>query len=188
VNQAINHLRHQWLGLRVGGPGATMRGHWTLLAVCMTVVFAAFFAIGRVTRGGAAAGSRAEAPAAVQSSSGQAAIPSALSGGSPTAGAVPVDIVPPPRPRHVTQAQPRTRAPVAEAPAATLTTPTSTVQPAVSQSRAAAPVETAPAPAPSRPVQQAAAPSHAAVPSHSQSSSGGGGGEGGGGASFDSSE
>jgi hypothetical protein len=185
VNQAMNHLRHQWLGLRVGGPGATMRGHWTILSVSMVVVFAGFFAIGRAARGGQASGSRAEAPAALQGSSGHAAIPDSLSGRSPIAGAVPVDIVPPRRPR-VVKAQ-RATAPVREEtprvqPTITQVTATPTVQ-AAPQSTVAAPT---PQPtheaAPSRPASPAPA---RAQPSHG---GGGGGGEGEGGASFDSSE
>jgi hypothetical protein len=187
VNQAMNHLRHQWLGLRVGGPGATMRGHWTILSVSIVVVFAGFFAIGRAARGGQASGSRAEAPAALQGSSGHAAIPDSLSGRSPIAGAVPVDIVPPRRPQPAkTQ---RATAPAREEPSRVQPTITQvTAAPAVQAAPTvqAAPQSTAAAPSP-QPTHQAA-PSRPAspAPARAQPSHGGGGEEGG--ASFDSSE
>ncbi len=95
VREALYDLRYRWLGVRIGGADATMRGQWLVLSVALVVVFACFFAIGRFFHTGAASSSAA-APSA-QVDAGGRAIPSALSGGSPAAGAVPVSIAVKPR-------------------------------------------------------------------------------------------
>ena len=41
-------MRHEWLGVRIGGPGASMKGQWPTLLVAVAVVFACFFALGRL--------------------------------------------------------------------------------------------------------------------------------------------
>lgn len=94
VREALYDLRYRWLGVRIGGADATMRGQWLVLSVSLVVVFACFFAVGRFFHTGAA--SSAAAPSA-QVDVGGRAIPSALSGGSPAAGAVPVSIAVQPR-------------------------------------------------------------------------------------------
>lgn len=89
VREALYDLRYRWLDVRIGGAGATMSGQWLVLAAALVVVFACFFAIGRLFHTGTA--SPAAAPSA-QVDAGGRAIPRALSGGSPAAGAVPVSI------------------------------------------------------------------------------------------------
>jgi hypothetical protein len=100
MRQAMGNLRYQWLGLRIDGLDATLRGRWVVLSVSLVLVFACFFAIGRHRAGGGAA-SAAGTPSALVGPSGQAPIPTGLSGGSPIAGAVPVAIAVKPRPRPV---------------------------------------------------------------------------------------
>jgi hypothetical protein len=102
MRQTIDEFRYRWIGVRIGGPDATLRGHWALLSVSLLVVFACFFAMGRL-RTGSGAGSPAAAPSAAVGPSGQPAIPTGLSGGSPIAGAVPVAITVKPRPRRAVQ-------------------------------------------------------------------------------------
>jgi hypothetical protein len=84
------------LAVRIGGPGASLRGQWPVLLVSLAAVFACFYALGRIVNTGGPA--RVAAPGALQAASVDAAIPHALSGGSPTAGAVPGAIAPAPAP------------------------------------------------------------------------------------------
>lgn len=77
-------------GVRIGGPDATIEGHWPALIVSVIVVFACFFAIGRAMHTGGSAPS--EAPSTRQAAAGRAAIPAALEGAPPTAGTIPIAI------------------------------------------------------------------------------------------------
>ena len=52
VRNTLNVVRYDWLGVRIGGPGASMRGLWPVLIVALLVVFGCFFAIGRLFAGG----------------------------------------------------------------------------------------------------------------------------------------
>ncbi len=100
LREALYDLRYRWLGVRIGGADATMRGQWLVLSVSLVIVFACFFAVGRFFHTGA--GSSAGAPSA-QVAAGGHAIPSGLSGGSPAAGAVPVSIAVQPRVQPASQ-------------------------------------------------------------------------------------
>jgi hypothetical protein len=95
LREAVADLRYRWLGLRIGGPEASMSGQWVVVTVSMLFVFGCFFAIGRVHHGGGGS-APAGAPSA-QAAPGSGAVPIGLSGGSPTAGAVPVAIALKPR-------------------------------------------------------------------------------------------
>lgn len=95
LRHAAAELRYRRPGLRIGGPHATMRGHWLVASVSTLLVFGCFFAIGRLYNGGGGA-APAAAPSA-QVTPGSGAVPTGLSGGSPTAGAVPVAIAIKPR-------------------------------------------------------------------------------------------
>jgi hypothetical protein len=97
VRAAVSSFRYHWLGVRIGGADATLRGQWPLLAVSLVVVFACFFAIGRLVHSGPGAAQVAGQTVQVRPSA-QAAIPSGLSGGSPIAGSVPAAIAPKPQP------------------------------------------------------------------------------------------
>jgi len=189
VRQAFDDLRYRWLDLRIGGPDATLRGHWVVLSLSLVLVFACFFAIGRYRSGGGG-GSPGAGPSTLASPSGQAAIPTGLSGGPPIAGAVPVAIAVKPRPRPEVQPAPSSE-PAREASAQSLTTGETSGSESASESpSASAPApESAPQPKPEPTPTKAAAPSHG----------GGGSGASGprspqgaskpsGGASFDSSE
>jgi hypothetical protein len=180
VRNTLNLVRPDWLG-RTGGPRAGMRGLWPVLVLAVLVVFACFFAIGRLSAGG---GSPLEGSSSAPVA--RAAIPAALRGASPIAGAVPNAIAePPPPPR-----KPARRS--AEALRASATSRslggegTSTEASSGSQSESAPVVEQAPAEAP------APSPSTGAGSSGGKSSGGSSGGSGGsrsaGGGSFDSSE
>jgi hypothetical protein len=176
MRNTLNVVRYDWLGVRIGGPGASMRGLWPVLILACAFVFGCFFAVGRLSAGGAAPpeGSSA-APVA------RAVIPSELRGGSPIAGKVPSAIAePPPRRRPV----PTT---VAGALSATAPSQSLTGEVAGGEASLSSPAERAPAaePAPS----EAPAPSQA--PARTGSATGSKGGSGGtpsGGGSFDSSE
>jgi hypothetical protein len=102
MNGARNGLaggRLDRFAVRIGGPGASLRGQWPVLVVSMAAVFACFYAIGRVVDTDSSS-TPVAAPSTLQAASVDAAIPHALSGGSPTAGAVPGAIAPaPPSPR-----------------------------------------------------------------------------------------
>ncbi len=95
VRNTLNVVRYDWLGVRIGGSGASMRGLWPVLIIAILVVFGCFFAIGRLFAGG---GSPAESSSAAPVA--RAAIPGELRGGSPIAGAVPSAISEPPPQRR----------------------------------------------------------------------------------------
>jgi hypothetical protein len=161
------------LAVQIGGPGASVRGQWPVLLVSLVAVFACFYALGRIVDTGGRA--RVAAPGALHAASVDAAIPHALSGGSPTAGAVPGAIAPAPAPS-------RSRAGKAGQSTTTLAQPTVTT------------LTTTSAPAPERQSSEAA---HTEVtpparPSNGSASSGqraaAGKGAPSGGVSFDSSE
>jgi hypothetical protein len=115
VREALYDLRYRWLGVRIGGADATMRGQWLLLLVSLAIVFACFFGIGRFYHAGTA--SSAGAPPAQAGTSGSA-IPGGLSGGSPIAGAVPVSIAVKPRAQPTAQPEGESQPPVATTPQA----------------------------------------------------------------------
>lgn len=96
VRQTIDAFRYRRIGPTIGGPEATLRGQWVALSLSLLVVFACFFAIGRLTRSGAPS---VGASAALEGSSPRAAIPDELSGESPAGGSVPVAVVAKPRAR-----------------------------------------------------------------------------------------
>ncbi len=100
VRNTLNVVRYDWLGARIGGPGASMRGLWPVLIVALLVVFGCFFAIGRLFAGG---NSPLEGSSAAPVT--RAAIPRGLHGGSPIAGAVPSSIAEPPPQRRATPAR-----------------------------------------------------------------------------------
>jgi hypothetical protein len=89
VRRAVETARYDWFSVRVGGPGASMRGQWPTVLIAAVLVFGCFFAIGRVGRASAPHG---EASSALRAFSRQAAIPGALNGKSPIAGSVPSEI------------------------------------------------------------------------------------------------
>lgn len=98
VRNTLNAVRYDWLGVRIGGPGASMRGLWPVLIVAMIVVFGCFFAIGRVFADASTPTENSAAPVK------HAAIPGGLNGGSPVAGQVPSSISTPPPPRKTVPA------------------------------------------------------------------------------------
>lgn len=183
VRDAMYNLRYQWLSVRIGGPGATLRGQGAVLSVSLLLVFGCFFAIGRMRHSGGAV--PAPAPSALQAPDGQGAVPAGLSGGSPIAGAVPVAIAVKPHPRPapqpaVSEATLRAASPVQPAPGAT-----AAGEPSSSESHAATVPAAEPVPeaAPVKPV--APTPSRTQAPaSHAESSKAGAPSSGG---SFDSS-
>lgn len=146
LRDTVDTFRYRWLSLPIGGSGATLRGRWTALGLSMLVVFACFFALGRHMASSTA--SSGGAPAELEGAAGQATIPAELSGGSPSAGAVPVAIVARPRPAPRTPRQGLTRRLPVEVPS-----PAAAVaQPQVAEAAAPGPARaTAPtvAPAPS---------------------------------------
>lgn len=104
MRAVVNSVRAGRLNVRIGGPEATAQGQWLLLLGSMAVVFACFFAVGRMQIGGGQASG--ETPSELQGSPARSAIPAGLSGESPISGAVPIAIVqasrptpPAPRPR-----------------------------------------------------------------------------------------
>ena len=97
MRDTVDEFRYRWLSVRIGGPDATLQGHWVVLSVSLLVVFACFFAVGRLGIGGGGRGSTSAAPSALVGPSGQAGDSRGLSGGSPIAGAVPVSIAVKPR-------------------------------------------------------------------------------------------
>ncbi|HEX4483517.1 MAG TPA: hypothetical protein VH081_06985 [Solirubrobacteraceae bacterium] len=179
VRHAMTTLRYRWLDVRIGGPAATMRGQWRVLVVAIALIFACFFAIGRLTSSGAA---DAVSATATEAPSSRPAIPSGLSGGPPTAGAVPAAIVPKPRPT------PRASTTAAQAPTPVVVS-SLPVQVSTQATPVVAPTTRASSPAPAEATKQAA-------PTSSGGSSGGAGRSGGsapssapsGNGSFDSSE
>jgi hypothetical protein len=93
VRRAFLDVRHERLAVRVGGPDASMKGQWPTLLLASVVVFACFFAIGRLGTGGTSHG---EPSSALRAFSSRAAIPGGLRGDSPIAGSVPSAIAPRP--------------------------------------------------------------------------------------------
>jgi uncharacterized membrane protein YgcG len=176
VRNALDTLRYDWLGASIGGPEASMRGQWLTLIVSALLVFGCFFAIGRMR-----SGSSSQVGGSAQTAfSEHAAIPGALHGGSPAAGAVPVAIATPPPPPPSRSASSAESVRAAEAASSFAAEASRTVTPIV-------PVESAPAPEPR--------PTVAKRPARSGRSGGGGhrsgggrSGSAGGGGSFDSSE
>ncbi|HTA05139.1 MAG TPA: hypothetical protein VK774_02150 [Solirubrobacteraceae bacterium] len=175
VRDALNVVRYDWFGLRIGGRGASMRGLWPTLLVASVLIFAGFFVLGRMTTG--------SAPAPETSSSqrvAHAAIPGGLHGGSPVAGSVPSAIATPP---------------VQRAPTTAAETPASQSSVGATSGASAPTVVSQPAsaPAPTSVPAQASAPltksSGSSSTGHGSSGSaaGGSGGGGSGGGSFDSS-
>lgn len=108
VREALFNVRYRVFGVRIGGPGASMRGQWLALVVAMLVVFGCFYAAGRFLHSGG--GSGPGAPSAL-AGAGPSAIPAGLSGGSPVAGAVPVAIAVKPRPQLTVKAPVETNLP-----------------------------------------------------------------------------
>jgi hypothetical protein len=86
VRRAVVNVRYEWLGVRIGGPGASVKGQWPALLAAALVVFACFFAIGRLSLPSAP---RGETSSALRAFSKDAAIPGGLHGESPIAGTVP---------------------------------------------------------------------------------------------------
>ncbi len=173
VRSTFNVVRYDWLGVRIGGPGASMRGLWPVLMLALLVVFGCFFAIGRLFVGG---GSPLEGSSAAPVA--RATIPSGLHGGSPIAGQVPSSIAEQPRRRQVTPTRgtevPRVTAPIG----------TFAGEAASSEASSGTQLESAPASAPEPTRASAGTGSSAGKPSGRAS----GGAASGGGGSFDSSE
>jgi uncharacterized membrane protein YgcG len=179
MRNTLNAARYDWLGARIGGPGASMRGQWPVLIVAAVVVFGCFFAIGRLFAGGPGPGKGSSAARVSR-----AVIPGQLQGGPPIA-AVPSSIAAPPprrraRPARRFESQRVTTPGQAFAGETTSTEPSSATQPES--------VPAAPPPEPSRASSGTGPP--AGGPSAGKPSAGraGGGAASGGGGSFDSSE
>jgi hypothetical protein len=186
LRQAIDNMRYERFGLRIGGPDATIEGYWVALIVSMIVVFACFFAIGRAMHPGGP--SPGEAPSTRQAASGRPAIPAALEGGPPTEGAIPIAIATAaarhlrehPKPRSI----PAASALGASAPTRSFSesheSPTTTSQSESSGTGRSTPAVAAP---PSRTVEpRSSSPAPAKSEAHPPSGSSSGGG------SFDTSE
>jgi len=89
---SLDVVRYDWLGVRIGGPGASMHGTWPALIVAILVVFGCFFAVGRLSAGsGSPKQGSSAAPVA------RAAVPGKLRGGTPIPAGVPSAIAEPPR-------------------------------------------------------------------------------------------
>jgi uncharacterized membrane protein YgcG len=91
---SLDAVRYDWLGVRIGGPGASMSGSWPVLIVAILVVFGCFFAVGRLS-GGSGSPKQGSSAAAVA----RAAVPGKLRGGTPIPAEVPSAIAEPPRRR-----------------------------------------------------------------------------------------
>jgi hypothetical protein len=139
---SLDVVRYDWLGVRIGGPGASMRGSWPVLIVAVLVVFGCFFAVGRLSAGGGSPkqGSSA-APVA------RAAVPGKLRGGTPIPAAVPSAIAQPPRrtasPTKRTEAV-RATAPFAVAGGTTTTTTSAGPPPEAAVAPKAVPTQASP--------------------------------------------
>jgi hypothetical protein len=199
LRQAIDNVRYERLGgrvserirrlgdrfdVRIGGPEATIEGHWAALIVSMIVVFACFFAIGRAMHtGGSAPG---EAPSTRPAAPGRAEIPAALAGAPPTEGTIPTAIVTAAARRLRAQPKPRSTstgsALSASAAARSFTGESSESTTTPSQSESSG--TSAPASAPPARTGETGASSPAPAKSEAHSPSGASGGGG----SFDTSE
>lgn len=181
VRRTLRNARHERLAVRIGGPDASMQGQWPTLLVAAVVVFACFFAIGRLGAGGASHG---EPSSALRAFSGRAAIPGGLRGDSPISGSVPSAIAPRPARSAVSPAGSASSEASAAAQSQPLagntsgtSTPSSSTQPAPVQPapvKASAPVAASP-----QPSSSSGRPSSSGGGAHPSSPSGG---------SFDSSE
>lgn len=186
MRDSVDEFRYRWLSVRIGGPDATLQGHWVAFSVSLLVVFACFFAVGRLGVGGGASSTSAT-PSALVGSSGRPGIPAGLSGGSPIAGAVPVSIAVKPRPpavrpaaRPVPAATPaqsrsaeaaRTEAPAPEPRSSPAPAPkTAPVQVSAPAPKPATKVS-APAPAPTKVSAPAPAPTKASAPAPTKAAS-----------------
>jgi hypothetical protein len=129
----------QRLGARIGGPGATIEGHWRTVIVSMILVFACFFAIGRASRVRDA--SHAAIPSTLQAASVRAGIPVGLAGGPLLGGAIPIARRTSPKVtrRPTNPSAPQGTNPSASAPSQPFTTetPQATLAPAPSESTSA---------------------------------------------------
>jgi hypothetical protein len=180
---SLDAVRYDWLGVRIGGPGASMSGSWPVLIVAILVVFGCFFAVGRLS-GGSGSPKQGSSAAPVA----RAAVPGKLRGGTPIPAEVPSAIAEPPR-RRAAPAR-RTEAVHPTAPFAVAGGTTTTTTSAGSPTEAALAQEAVPT--------QASTQSSGGGSPSSGSSSGGGsagsgaragsGGSAAGGGSFDSSE
>ena len=85
VRRAIVIVRYEWLGVRIGGQHASMKGLWPTLLVTAAVVFGCFFVIGRRGSGLTSGHEPSSALGALP----RAAIPGGLRGGSPIVGSLP---------------------------------------------------------------------------------------------------
>jgi hypothetical protein len=175
VRRAVVNARYDWLGgVRIGGPGASMKGQWPTLLVAAAVVFACFFVVGRL---GSASSPHGETSSALRAFSGHAAIPGGLRGDSPIAGSVPSAIGARPSPvvaPAAVAASGRSRAGTPAQPLAG--SATQAVAPSVTQ--AAPVVKAVPVQAPAPSAQHSGASSQGGTAHQPSSSSG----------SFDSSE
>jgi hypothetical protein len=183
VRETLYNLRYRWLDVRIGGPEASMNGQWFVLSVATIVVFASFFAIGRLGHGGGAA--PPPAPSALLGSA-QGAVPTQLSGESPIAGAVPVAIAVSPREQPAEQQPAVESAQPAAIPAQSVTTEAARIEvlsasrPASVQESQASEAAPQPAPKPAPTPQRKSTPSRRhPAPARSKPSTG---------VTFDSSE
>jgi len=178
VRNTLNVVRYDWLGVRIGGPGASMRGLWPVVIVAIVVVFGCFFAIGRLLAGTAPTEGSTAAPVA------RAAIPAELRGGTPIPAEVP-DSISQPLPR-------RSAAPASGTQVLRATVPGQSFagQTATTEASAASQAESAPAPesAPTQATSQSPGSGKPAGGSSGGGSRGRSGGTAAGGGSFDSSE
>jgi hypothetical protein len=181
VRNAVNSVRYEWLGARIGGPDASIRGQWLTLIASAVFVFACFFAIGHVRAGGGSSGGGSSASPAYAA---EAPIPEGLRGGSPIAGAVPSAIATPPRPQPVKVAAAPAGGGAPAAPAQLLAAEARQAFAPRVEPRAASVPQAAPQPTPS----EAPAPSGGHSGSAGKGSGGGSTGGQSGGGSFDSSE
>lgn len=177
VRRAIVIVRYEWLGVRIGGQHASMKGLWPTLLVTAAVVFGCFFVIGR--RGsGLTSGHE---PSSAQGALPRAAIPGGLRGGSPIVGSLPSRVA-----KQASSSPPaQTATANGESSAAISTRPLADASPTLaSVSTPTAGAQTAPAEAPA-PVAQSHEHSSASV---QPSNSGGGSHSPSSGGSFDRSE
>jgi hypothetical protein len=186
---SLDVVRYDWLGVRIGGPGASMRGLWPVLIVATLVVFGCFFAVGRLSAGG---GSPEQGSSAA--SVARAAVPGELRGGTPIPAKVPSAIAEQPR---------RSPAPARSAEAVRATAPftagggTTTITTSAGSQTEASPAQEAVPTQASTQAPGGSAPSSGSSSSPGSSSGGGSAGTGSragsggaaaGGGSFDSSE